>query len=56
MPDAREDHLGSWFSGIENYPEGGVVRTFSRKKLERIFDACGVGERSFIIRILIINL
>lgn len=43
----KEDHLGSWFSGIENYPEGGVVRTFSRKKLERIFDACGVGERSF---------
>ena len=35
--------LGSWFSGIENYPEGGVVRTFSRKKLEHIFDACGVG-------------
>ena len=43
----KEDHLGSWFSGIENYPEGGVVRTFSRKKLERIFDACGVRERSF---------
>lgn len=43
----KEDHLGSWFSGIENYPEGGVVRTFSRKKLEHIFDACGVGERSF---------
>ena len=24
-----------------------MVRTFSRKKLERIFDTCGVGERSF---------
>ena len=43
----KEDHLGDWFSGIENYPNGGVVRTFSRKKLEKIFDACGVGERSF---------
>ena len=43
----KEDHLGSWFSGIENYPDGGVVRTFSRKKLEGIFDACGVTERSF---------
>ena len=43
----KEDHLGDWFSGIENYPNGGVVRTFSRKKLEKIFDACSVGERSF---------
>lgn len=47
----KEDHLGSWFSGIENYPEGGVVRTFSRKKLERIFDACGVRERSFLLSV-----
>lgn len=42
----KEDHLGDWFSGIENYPNGGVVRTFP-EKLEKIFDACGVGERSF---------
>lgn len=27
----KEDHLGDWFSGIENYPNGGVVRTFPGK-------------------------
>lgn len=43
----REDHLGTWFSGIENYPDGGVVRTFSRNGLEQIFKACGVTEYGF---------
>ena len=42
-----EDHLGKYFSGIEDYPDGGVVRTFSRKGLERIFQRCGVNEYSF---------
>lgn len=37
-----EDHLGSYFSGITNYADGGVVRTFSRPGLEKIFAACGV--------------
>lgn len=32
-----EDHLGTYFSGIENYADGGGVRTFSRKGLEKIF-------------------
>lgn len=36
----REDHLGTFFSGIEGYPEGGGVRTFTRQGLERIFKAC----------------
>lgn len=36
-----EDHLGSYFSGIEGYPDGGYVRTFSKKGLERIFEECG---------------
>lgn len=43
----REDHLGTYFSGIENYEEGGNVRTFSRKGLEHIFDRCGVKEYHF---------
>ncbi len=43
----REDHLGTYFSGIENYgPEDGV-RTFSRNGLERIFGRCGVEEWHF---------
>lgn len=43
----KEDHLGTYFSGIEDYPEGGGVRTFSRQGLERIFAACGVGDFRF---------
>ena len=43
----REDHLGTFFSGIEDYPEGGGVRTFSRKGLEEIFKKCGETEYSF---------
>lgn len=43
----REDHLGSFFSGIENYPEGGGVRTFSRRGLEKILKACGVEQYHF---------
>ncbi len=43
----REDHLGAYFSGIENYPEGGGVRTFGRSGLERIFADCGVREYHF---------
>lgn len=38
----KEDHLGTYFSGIENYPTGGGVRTFGRNGLERIFKACGI--------------
>lgn len=43
----REDHLGTYFSGIENYAEGGAARTFSRKGLERIFKSCGVKDFCF---------
>lgn len=43
----KEDHLGTWFSGIENYVDGGGVRTFSRRGLERIFRRCGVQEYHF---------
>ncbi|MBQ2803948.1 MAG: class I SAM-dependent methyltransferase [Lachnospiraceae bacterium] len=43
----KEDHLGTYFSGIENYADGGGVRTFSRRGLERIFTSCGVEESHF---------
>jgi len=43
----KEDHLGTYFSGIEGYPDGGAVRTFTRNGLERIFENCGIEEYSF---------
>lgn len=43
----KEDHLGTWFSGIENYAGGGGVRTFSRNGLEQIVKECGCEEYSF---------
>lgn len=43
----QEDHLGTYYSGIENYVDGGCVRTFSRSALERLFRACGVEEYHF---------
>lgn len=43
----QEDHLGKYFAGIENYEDGGGVRTFSRNGLERIFQQCGVEECHF---------
>ena len=43
----QEDHLGTYFGGIENYAAGGGVRTFGRKRLEQIFAACGVDQYQF---------
>lgn len=43
----KEDHLGTWFSGIENYADGGGVRTFGREGLEKIFKSCGVKKARF---------
>ena len=43
----KEDHLGTFFSGIENYAEAGGVRTFSRRGLEKIFHTCGLDEVQF---------
>ncbi len=37
----REDHLGTYFSSLENYPEGGVVRTFTADGLRGIAEKCG---------------
>ena len=43
----KEDHLGTYFSGLEGYPEGGSARTFTRPGLEEIFHNCGVQNYSF---------
>lgn len=43
----REDHLGTYFSGLEDYPDGGVVRTFTKKGLEKILKECGETEYQF---------
>lgn len=37
----REDHLGTYFSGLENYPDGGAVRTFTADGLREIAKKCG---------------
>ncbi len=43
----KEDHVGSYFSGIENYADGGHARTFCRTGLEKIFANCGVENAQF---------
>lgn len=40
----KEDHLGTWFSGLEDYPEGGVVRTFTKDGLLNIVEKCGFSD------------
>lgn len=42
-----EDHLGTYFSGLEDYPDGGAARTFTRNGLEKLFKSCGMEEYSF---------
>lgn len=42
----KEDHLGTWFSGLEDYPEGGVVRTFTKDGLVKIARECGFSDIS----------
>ena len=37
----KEDHLGTYFSGLEDYPDGGVVRTFTKDGLLQIAKRCG---------------
>lgn len=43
----REDHTGELFSGIEDYPTGGGVRTFTRKGLEKICAKNGIADYAF---------
>ncbi len=43
----KEDHGGRFFEGIENYPYGGVAKTFGRRGLERMFASAGVERWQF---------
>ncbi len=43
----REDHLGTFFSGIEDYAQGGGVRTFVRSRMEQILLESGLTQYSF---------
>lgn len=43
----QEDHLGTYFSGIEDYARGGGVRTFVKSRLEEMFEESGLTEYSF---------
>ena len=51
-----EDHLSRFFAGIEDYPDGGVVRTFTRNGLEKLMRKCGVADYHFTTLTRIINL
>ena len=37
----REDHLGLYFAGVEGYPAGGGVRTFTHSELRALLDRSG---------------
>lgn len=43
----REDHLGTYFSGLEDYQEGGSARTFTKNGLEEIIRHVGIEQYSF---------
>lgn len=43
----REDHVGTFFGGIENYKADEGVRTFTKTGLERIFQSCGADRYQF---------
>jgi len=42
LAGCKEDHLSSYFAGVEGYPQGGVVRTFTKPALERLLWDAGV--------------
>ena len=44
---AAEDHLGSFFSGLEGYAEGGHARTFSQGQLLQILVKAGIADYHF---------
>lgn len=43
----KEDHVGEYFTGLEDYPAGGGVRTFGRDGLIRIMERCGIRDYHF---------
>lgn len=43
----KEDSVGEYFAGIENYKENGQVKTFSKNGIEKLFAACKMTKYSF---------
>lgn len=43
----REDHVGTYFEGLENYPNTSGVHTFSKPELEDIFKEAGFSNVDF---------
>jgi len=43
----REDHTCGFYDGIENYVNGGQVRTFSKKALEELFKKVNITDYNF---------
>ncbi len=43
----REDHVGTYFEGLEGYPQTEGVRTFTRPELIEIMEECGYTDYQF---------
>ncbi len=43
----REDHVGSYFEGLEGYPNAQGVRTFTKPELVRMIEECGYKDYKF---------
>lgn len=42
----KEDHLGTWFDSLEDYPKGSLARTFTKDGLVKIAKNCGFSDVS----------
>ena len=47
LAGCAEDHLGTYFSGIEGYSTDSVAKTFTRNGLINIFKKCGMNDYHF---------
>ncbi|WP_461461012.1 class I SAM-dependent methyltransferase [Methanobrevibacter sp.] len=47
LSGSKEDHLGRWFVGINDYPDVKTVRTFSRGELEEVAKEAGFEHYKF---------
>ncbi len=47
LAGCAEDHLGTFFTGVEGYSSDSVAKTFTRNGLINIFKKCGINEYHF---------
>ncbi len=47
LAGCAEDHLGTYFTGVEGYSSDSVAKTFTRNGLINIFKKCGMNEYHF---------